>query len=165
MAYSVSVYSRNWRENFGSDGTLLRTLSDATQIMIREEINIPNTITFRVPKESDDADALEMGRIVVITDGSDTISSGIILQTLDKTQDLIPVTALTKEELLNWAITPEEFSLESDTAASQIRELLQNYRFFARIPKHFLTRVPIPALNMKRLRSPPTQTQILALFF
>ena len=130
MAYSVSVYSRNWRENFGSDGTLLRTLSDATQIMIREKINIPNTITFRVPKESDDADALEMGRIVVITDGSDTISSGIILQTLDKTQDLIPVTALTKEELLNWAITPEEFSLESDTAAAQIRELLQNYRSF-----------------------------------
>ena len=130
MSYSVQVYTKNWKTQQGTDGTLTRTLTHATRISFRRNLNHAEQITFAVPRGSDDADALEMSRVVRILDGTTIVSSGIVAGELDKTQSLIPVTALGKAEILNWQITPEDFALESDTAEGQITELLKNYRFF-----------------------------------
>ena len=130
MAYSVQVYSKNYRTQSGTDGTLTRTLTLPTSIRVQKDLNKPETITFQVPRNTDDADALELGRVVRILDGTTVISSGVIVGNLDKTRTLIPVTASGKSILLSFSITPWDFKLEADTAADQITELLKNYRFF-----------------------------------
>ena len=128
--YTVEIYQKNWKTQKSSDGTLSRTLTHATRISVRRNLNQAERISFFVPRGSDDADALEMSRVVRILDGATVVVSGIIIGELDKTQTLIPVTALGKAEILNHQITPEYFQLESDTAQGQVEELLKNYRFF-----------------------------------
>ena len=129
--YTVEIYSKNWKTQRGQNGTLVRTLASPTRISIEQRLNNPNRITFRVPREiTDDVDALEIGRVVVVKDGSTIIANGVLTGPLDKTRQLIPVTVFSFEEILNWAITPELFELESATAVGQVRELLKNYRFF-----------------------------------
>ena len=130
MPYSVQIFEKNWKTQRGSDGTLSRTLTHATRISVRRPLNQAEQIMFSVPRGGDDADALEMGRVVRVLDGTDIVASGVIIAELDKTQSLIPVTALGKATILSWQITPEDFQLESDTAEGQITELLKNYRFF-----------------------------------
>ena len=130
MAYSVQIYTKNWKNDQSSDGTLTRTLTHTTRIRVRRPLNQAEQIMFSVPRGSDDADALEISRVVRILDGTTIVASGIIIGELDKTQSLIPVTALGKAEILNRQITPEDFQLESDDAIGQIQELLKNYRFF-----------------------------------
>ena len=130
MAYSVQIFSKNWKTQKSSDGTLARTLTHATRISVRRPLNQAEQIMFSVPRGSDDADALEISRVVRILDGTDIVASGVIIGELDKTQSLIPVTALGKATILSWQITPNDFALESDTAEGQVEELLKNYRFF-----------------------------------
>ena len=130
MAYSVAVYSKNWKTQRGTDGTLARTLTHATRISVRRNLNQAERISFSVPRGSDDAAALVMGRVARILDGTTIITSGIVVGPLDTTQTLIPVVALGKAEILNHQITPEDFQLESNTAQGQVEELLKNYRFF-----------------------------------
>ena len=128
--YRVAVYAKNWKTQRGTDGTLARTLTHATRISVRRNLNQAERISFSVPRGSDDAAAIEIGRVVRILDGTTIIASGIVVGPLDTTQILIPIVALGKAEILNWQITPHEFQLESDTAAGQVEELLKNYRFF-----------------------------------
>ena len=128
--YRVAVYAKNWKAQKGTDGTLARTLTHATRISVRRNLNQAERISFSVPRGSDDAAAIEIGRVVRILDGTTIIASGIVVGPLDTTQILIPIVALGKAEILNWQITPHEFQLESDTAAGQVEELLKNYRFF-----------------------------------
>ena len=130
MAYSISIFSKNYKTQRGTDGTLTRALTHATRISVRRDLNQPERITFQVPRGGDDAAALELGRVVRVLDGTNTVASGIIVGPLDKTRSMIEVTVAGKAELLNWAITPYEFELEGDTAEAQVRELLKNYRFF-----------------------------------
>ena len=132
MAYSVQIYNKNWKTQRGSDGTLNRTLTHATDIAVRRTLNSPEQITFQVPRNSDDASALEIGRVVRIMDGTDVVGSGIVVGPLDKTRVMIPVTVAGKAEILNWSVTPYEYELEGTTAEAQVRELLKNYRFFRR---------------------------------
>ena len=130
MSYSVQVFAKNWKTQRGTDGTLSRTLTHATRISVRRNLNQAERISFSVPRGSDDAAALVMGRVARILDGTTVVASGVIIGPLDTTQTLIPVVALGKAEILNRQITPEDFQLESDTAAGQVEELLKNYRFF-----------------------------------
>ena len=130
MSYSVQIFSKNWKTQRGSDGTLARTLTHASRISIRHQLNTANVISFSVLRGTDDADAIEMGRVVRILDGATIIASGIVAGPLDTSQYLIPVVALGKETLLSWQVTPETFQLLSDTASGQVEELLKNYRFF-----------------------------------
>ena len=130
MAYNVSIYTKNHKTQRGTDGTLERTLTHATDISVRRDINTPEQIAFRVPRNGDDADTLEIGRVVRVLDGTDIVASGVIVGPLDKTRSMIPVTVAGKSEILNRSITPYEFELEGDTAEAQVRELLKNYRFF-----------------------------------
>ena len=99
-------------------------------IRIQRDLNRPKTLTFQVPRKGDDADAIEIGKVVRVIDGTDVVASFVIAGPLDKTRPLVTVNALGKEEILNWSITPWDFKLESSTAADQITELLKNYRFF-----------------------------------
>ena len=128
--YQVQIYDKNYKNDIGDDGTLSRTLTQAVSIRIQRDLNRPEMITFQVPIGTDDADAIELGKVVRILDGADVIASGVIVGNLDKTRTLIPVTASGKSILLSFSITPWDFKLESSTAADQITELLTNYRFF-----------------------------------
>ena len=127
--YQIQVYDKNYKTQIGTDGTLARTLTQAVSIRIQRDLNRPEIITFQVPIGTDDADAIELGKVVRILDGADVIASGVIVGNLDKTRTLIPVTASGKSILLSFSITPWDFKLESSTAADQITELLKNYRF------------------------------------
>ena len=128
--YQIQVYDKNYKTQSGTDGTLSRTLTHAVSIRIQRDLNKPKTLTFQVPRKGDDADAIEIGKVVRVIDGSDVVASFVIAGPLDKTRPLVTVNALGKEEILNWSITPWDFKLESSTAADQIAELLKNYRFF-----------------------------------
>ena len=128
--YQIQVYDKNYKTQIGTDGTLSRTLTHAVSIRIQRDLNKPKTLTFQVPRKGDDADAIEIGKVVRVIDGSDVVASFVIAGPLDKTRPLVTVNALGKEEILNWSITPWDFKLESSTAADQITELLKNYRFF-----------------------------------
>ena len=128
--YTVKIYNKNWKLQKGTDGTLARTLTQATNIVVRERLNRPNQILFEVPFGSSDAASIEIGRVVRILDGTELVSSGIILGPVDKTTDFISVMAFDKSEILNRSITPYEFLLESTTAIGQVRELLKNYHYF-----------------------------------
>ena len=130
MAYSIQIFKKNWTTQRGTDGRRARTLTHATDISVRQDLNAPRQITFQVPRGSDDAKVLEIGYVVRVLDGTTRLASGVIVGPLDKTRPMIPVTVAGKEEILNWSITPYEFQLESDTAEGQVRELLNNYRFF-----------------------------------
>ena len=127
--YQIQVYDKNYKTQSGTDGTLSRTLTHAVSIRIQRDLNKPKTLTFQVPRKGDDADAIEIGKVVRVIDGSDVVASFVIAGPLDKTRPLVTVNALGKEEILNWSITPWDFKLESSTAADQIAELLKNYRF------------------------------------
>ena len=127
--YQIQVYDKNYKTQSGTDGTLSRTLTHAVSIRIQRDLNKPKTLTFQVPRKGDDADAIEIGKVVRVIDGSDVVASFVIVGPLDKTRPLITVNALGKEEILNWSITPWDFKLESSTAADQITELLKNYRW------------------------------------
>ena len=83
-----------------------------------------------MPRKGDDADAIDIGKVVRVISGTDVVASFVIAGPLDKTRPLVTVNALGKEEILNWSITPWDFKLQSSTAADQITELLKNYRFF-----------------------------------
>ena len=128
--YQIQVYDKNYKTQIGTDGTLSRTLTHAVSIRIQRDLNRPKTLTFQVPRKGDDADAIEIGKVVRVIDGTDVVASFVIAGPLDKTRPLVTVNALGKEEILNWSITPWDFKLESSTAADQITELLKNYRFF-----------------------------------
>ena len=130
MAYQIQIFKKNWTTQRGTDGKRARTLTHATDISVRQDLNAPGQITFRVPRGSDDAKALEIGYVVRVMNGKTLVASGIVTGPLDKTRPMIPVTVAGKAEILNWAITPYEFQLQGDTAEAQVRELLKNYRFF-----------------------------------
>ena len=130
MAYSIQVFTKNYRTQRGTDGTHIRTLTHATRITVSRNLNAPESITFEVPRNSDDAAVIELARVVRVLDGTDVVATGVIVGHLDKTRSMIPVTASGKAEYLNWMIVPEDFEIEGDTAEAQVRELLKNYRFF-----------------------------------
>ena len=113
-----------------SDGMLSRTLLHATNIAIRARLNRPDEISFQVPRGSADTGYLEIGKIVRVLDGTTVIASGIIVGPLNKTTPMVSIQAFDKSEILNGAITPYEFRLESSTAIGQVRELLKHYRGF-----------------------------------
>ena len=128
--YRVEVYDKNHKTQIGTDGTLSRTLEHAVSIRIEKDLNRPEKITFQVPRKGDDADAIEIGKVVRVIDGTDVIASGIITGPIDKTRPLITVNVLGKAILLLYSILPWDFKLEGSTAEAQVRELLKNYRFF-----------------------------------
>ena len=128
--YQIQVYDKNYKNDIGDDGTLSRTLTHAVSIRIERDLNRPEKITFQVPRKGDDADAIDIGKVVRVISGTDVIASGIITGPIDKTRPLITVNVLGKAILLSYGILPWDFKLEGSTAEAQVRELLKNYRFF-----------------------------------
>ena len=128
--YQIQVYDKNWKNDIGDDGTLSRTLTHAVSIRIERDLNRPEKITFQVPRKGDDADAIDIGKVVRVINGTDVVASGEIVGPLDKTRPFITVTVKGKAILLLYSILPWDFKLEGSTAEAQVRELLKNYRFF-----------------------------------
>ena len=128
--YRVEVYDKNHKTQIGTDGTLSRTLEHAVSIRIEKDLNRPEKITFQVPRKGDDADAIDIGKVVRVISGTDVVASGEIVGPLDKTRPLITVNVLGKAILLSYSVLPWDFKLEGSTAEAQVRELLKNYRFF-----------------------------------
>ena len=136
MSFTVEIYSKNYRDDRGSDGSLLRTLQYASNITVTERLDRTSRIEFQLPRASVDTatiadnNAIEIGRVVVIKDGTATIAKGIVTGPLDKSQSQFKVTARGVSDILNRQITPWDFIVPGSDAAEQVENLLKEYRFF-----------------------------------
>lgn len=129
--YTLRIYQKNWLTQKGTDGTFVAELPRVRDVRIERGVSRPDHITFDVPREDGGLEHVALGRIVRVLKDSSLVSSGVIVGPLDKDSDpYVTVTALGKAELLNWHVTPWNFELKTTTPASQVNELLKEYRFF-----------------------------------